>query len=57
MDMRSILKMLKFGPLVPPQLKDDGDFAGNRSTEFTQGHRQNFPSVRSSPNIAREKLS
>jgi hypothetical protein len=29
MDLRSILKTLKFGPLIPPQLKDDGDFAGN----------------------------
>jgi len=29
MDLRAILKALKLGPLVPPQLKDDGDFAGN----------------------------
>jgi len=29
MDLRAILKALKFGPLVPPQLKDNGDFAGN----------------------------
>ena len=29
MDLRAILKALKVGELVPPQLKDDGDFAGN----------------------------
>jgi len=29
MDLRAILKALRIGELVPPQLKDDGDFAGN----------------------------
>jgi len=29
MDLRAILKALKFGILVPPQLKDNGDMAGN----------------------------
>lgn len=29
MDLRAVLKMLKIGELVPPQLKDDGDFADN----------------------------
>jgi len=29
MDLRAILKMLKFALVLPPQLKDDGDFAGN----------------------------
>lgn len=36
MDLRAILKMLKFGELLPPQLKDDGDFAGNTYFD-TQG--------------------
>ena len=29
MDLRAMLKALKFGTLVPPQLKDNGAFAGN----------------------------
>jgi len=29
MDLRAILKWLKFGLVLPPQLADDGDFAGN----------------------------
>ena len=29
MDMKSILLHLKFGLCLPPQLKDDGDFASN----------------------------
>ena len=29
MDLRAILKSIKLGELVPPQLKDNGDFAGN----------------------------
>jgi hypothetical protein len=29
MDLRAILKTLKIGQLVPPQLKDNGAFAGN----------------------------
>jgi hypothetical protein len=29
MDLRAILKALKFGTLVPPQLKNNGDLAGN----------------------------
>lgn len=29
MNLRAVLKALKFGILVPPQLKDNGAFAGN----------------------------
>lgn len=29
MDIKTVLKHLKYGVLVPPQLKDDGDLAGN----------------------------
>ena len=29
MDLRAMLKALKLGLVLPPQLKDDGDFAGN----------------------------
>jgi hypothetical protein len=36
MDLRAILKMLKFKTVTPPQLKDDGDFAGNTYYD-TQG--------------------
>lgn len=36
MDLRAILKALKIGTLVPPQLKDNGAFAGNTYFD-TQG--------------------
>ena len=36
MDLRAILKALKFTLLTPPQLKDNGDFAGNTYVD-TQG--------------------
>ncbi len=36
MDLRAILKMMKFKTVTPPQLKDDGDFAGNTYID-TQG--------------------
>lgn len=36
MDLRAIPKMLKFKTVTPPQLKDDGDFAGNTYYD-TQG--------------------
>ena len=36
MDLKSILKHAKYGELVPPQLKDNGDFAGNTYFD-TQG--------------------
>jgi len=36
MDLRAILKMLKFKTVTPPQIKDDGDFAGNTYYD-TQG--------------------
>jgi len=36
MDLRAILKLLKFALVLPPQLKDDGDFAGNTYID-TQG--------------------
>lgn len=36
MDLRAILKMLKFKTVLPPQLKDNGDFAGNTYYD-TQG--------------------
>jgi len=29
MDSRAILKMIKFKTVTPPQIKDNGDFAGN----------------------------
>jgi len=29
MDIKTVLQHLKYGVLVPPQLKDDGDLAGN----------------------------
>jgi len=34
MDLRAILKALKIGELVPPQLKDDGDLAGNNYADM-----------------------
>jgi len=36
MDLRAVLKMMKFKTVTPPQLKDNGDFAGNTYID-TQG--------------------
>jgi len=36
MDLRAILKMLQLKTVLPPQIKDDGDFAGNTYFD-TQG--------------------
>ena len=36
MDLRAVLKILKFKTVTPPQLKDNGDFAGNTYID-TQG--------------------